>query len=59
MQPLLAEVEDTFNHPDEALPASSIRFFAHVWLYLNMINVSNELTQSTTIIEKYIEILQV
>ncbi|CAG7850613.1 SubName: Full=Related to nucleoporin {ECO:0000313/EMBL:CCA72167.1} [Serendipita indica DSM 11827] len=58
MQPLLAEVEDTFKHPDEPLPASSIRFFAHVWLFLNMINVSNELTQSTTIIEKYIEILQ-
>lgn len=59
MKPLFAEVEDTFRHPRDALPQSSIRFFAHLWLFLNMINVADDLTQSTTIIEKYIEILQV
>jgi Nuclear pore protein 84 / 107 len=59
MKPLLAEVEDTFKHPRDALPDSSIRFFAHLWLFLNMINSSDGLTQSTAIIEKYIEILQV
>jgi hypothetical protein len=59
MKPLIAEVEDSFKHPSDALPVSSIRFFAHLWLFLNMINAANDLTQSTLIIEKYIEILQV
>lgn len=59
IKPLLAEVEDTFKHPGDALPVSSIRFFAHLWLFLTMINVTDELTQSTFIVEKYIEILQV
>jgi hypothetical protein len=59
MKPLLAEVESSFKHPSDALPDSSIRFFAHLWLFLNMINVSDDLTQSTAIIERYIEILQV
>ncbi|PVG02472.1 hypothetical protein CPB86DRAFT_697475 [Serendipita vermifera] len=58
MKPLIAEVEDSFKHPSDALPVSSIRFFAHLWLFLNMINAPNDLTQSTLIIEKYIEILQ-
>jgi len=59
MKPLLDEVEDTFKHPNDALPKGSIRFFAHLWLFLSMINAADDLTQSTVVVEKYIEILQV
>ncbi|KAG8811348.1 Nucleoporin nup84, partial [Serendipita sp. 399] len=58
MKMLLAEVEDTFKDSENPLPISSIRFFAHLWLFLTMIDASKELSPSTRIIEKYIEILQ-
>lgn len=58
LKPLFMEVEDSFKNPRDSLPHFSIRFFAHLWLFLNMINVGEDLTQSTIIIEKYIEILQ-
>ncbi|KAG8826499.1 Nucleoporin nup84 [Serendipita sp. 401] len=57
MKSLLIEVEDAFKDSEESLPVESLRFFAHLWLFLNMINASNELS-STRIIEKYIEVLQ-
>lgn len=59
IEPLLTEVEESCGNSNDSIPLSSVRFFAHLWLFLNMINASNDLTKSTIVVEKYIEILQV